>query len=224
MSSSAGPARRYGGKTADERRQERRGVLVGSAVEIWQEQGWAAVTMRGVCARARLTDRYFYESFANRDELLATVWDQIRDQTLQMLLGVIGARAEHSALDQLHAALHALVHQLQAEPRWAQILFGDHSGSAVLEQRRRQTVQQATDIMVDLARPFLRDGVDDRALRTNVLLGIGGFVEIMLAWRSGLVDLDADTLVDQLTEVSQSLSHNFLRPDSREDHPAPPTA
>lgn len=218
VSSSVGSARRYGGKTADKRRQERRDALIGSALEIWQEQGWAAVTMRGVCARARLTDRYFYESFANRDQLLATVWDQIRDQTLQMLLEVISARAESPALDQLHAALHALVHQLQAEPTWAQILFGDHSGSAVLEQRRRQTVQQATDIMVDLARPFLLDGIDDQALRTSVLLGIGGFVEIMLAWRSGLVDIDADALVDQLTDISRSLSQNFLRPDS----PTPP--
>ncbi|WP_245975968.1 TetR/AcrR family transcriptional regulator [Amycolatopsis palatopharyngis] len=218
MSSSTGPARRYGGKTADERWQERRDALLGSAMEIWQEQGWAAVTMRGVCARAKLTDRYFYESFANRDQLLVAVWDQIRDQTLQMLLRVIDARADQPALDQLHAALHALVHHLQAEPTWAQILFGDHSGSAVLEQRRRQTVQQATDIMVDLARPFLRDGVDDQALRTTVLLGIGGFVEIMLAWRSNLVDVDADALVDQLTGISQSLSQSFLRPDNRDPH------
>ncbi|HET6290833.1 MAG TPA: TetR family transcriptional regulator, partial [Amycolatopsis sp.] len=63
-------SRRYSGKTADERRAERRLALLGAALDIWQEQGWAAVTMRGVCARANLTDRYFYESFANRDVLL----------------------------------------------------------------------------------------------------------------------------------------------------------
>ncbi|NMK70807.1 TetR/AcrR family transcriptional regulator, partial [Staphylococcus capitis] len=41
----------WGGRTAAQRRAERRERLVGAAQEIWIEQGWAAVTMRGVCAR-----------------------------------------------------------------------------------------------------------------------------------------------------------------------------
>ncbi|MPY98917.1 MAG: TetR family transcriptional regulator [Actinophytocola sp.] len=205
--------RRYGGKTAEQRQQERRNALVSAALAIWQEQGWAAVTMRGVCARAGLTDRYFYESFANRDELLTTVWDQIRDETLSMILAAVAERSESPAMDQLRAALDVMVHHIQEEPALAQILFGDHSGSAILEQRRRQTVQQATNILIDLARRFLRDDVDELAFRVNVLLGIGGFVEIMLAWRSGLIEADADALVDHLTAVGASLSAHFLRAD-----------
>ncbi|RZS32657.1 TetR family transcriptional regulator [Herbihabitans rhizosphaerae] len=206
-------ARRYGGKTADQRRDERRNALVETAVEIWQEQGWAAVTMRGVCARANLTDRYFYESFANRDDLLTTTWDRVRDETLGMVLGTVAEHADRPPLEQLDAALDVIVRHIEAEPARAQILYGDHSGSAVLEQRRRQSVQQASDIMIDLARPFLRAGVDELAFRTAVLLGIGGFVEIMLAWRSGLLDVNADVLVDQLAAIGRSLSRDFLRPD-----------
>lgn len=213
VNSAQAPSRRYGGKPAHQRRDERRRALVEAALAIWQEQGWAAVTMRGVCARANLTDRYFYENFANRDELLATTWDHVRDETLSMLLDVVTDHADEPALDQLHAALDVVVHHIQEEPARAQILFGDHSGSAVLEQRRRQSVQQATGILIDLARPFLRADVDELAFRTSVLLGIGGFVEIMLAWRSGLLDADADQLVDQLTEVGRSLSQNYLRTD-----------
>lgn len=213
MSSPQRSTRRYGGKTAGQRQTERRNALVSAALAIWQEQGWAAVTMRGVCARAGLTDRYFYESFTNRDELLTTVWDQIRDETLAMMLRAVAERAERPALDQLRAALDVVVHHIQEEPARAQILFGDHSGSAILEQRRRQSVQQATNILIDLARRFLRDDVDDLAFRINVLLGIGGFVETMLAWRSGLIDADADALVDQLADVGATLSTRFLRPD-----------
>lgn len=184
--------RTYGGKSADQRRAERHARLVESALEIWQELGWAAVTMRGVCARAGLSDRYFYESFADRDELLGTVWDQMRDETLEMLLAAISAVADRDALTQLRAALDAVVHHIAEEPSRAQIVFGDHAGSAVLEQRRRDTVQMATDLMIGLARPYLRDDVDERALRANVLLGIGGFVELMLAWRDGLVEATTD--------------------------------
>ena len=38
-------------------------------------EGAAAATMRATCREAALTERYFYESFANRDELLVAVLD-----------------------------------------------------------------------------------------------------------------------------------------------------
>lgn len=203
--------RRYGGKSADQRRAERRAQLVEAALEIWQQQGWAAVTMRGVCAQAGLTDRYFYESFADRDALLGTVWDQMRDETLTMLVGAIASVGEEDALAQLTAAVDAVVHHIADEPALAQIIFGDHAGSAVLEQRRRDTVQLATDLMIDTARPFLRDDVDEHALRIHTLLGIGGFVELVLAWRDGLVDATADEIVEHLIDVGTALSGRFLR-------------
>ncbi|RHW24648.1 TetR/AcrR family transcriptional regulator [Nocardioides immobilis] len=203
--------RRYGGKSAEQRRAERRAQLVEAALEIWQEQGWAAVTMRGVCAQAGLTDRYFYESFTDRDALLGTVWDQMRDETLDMLTSVIASASDEGALDQLRAVLDAVVHHIADEPARAQIIFGDHAGSAVLEQRRRDTVQMATDLMIGLARPFLREGVDEQALRINTLLGIGGFIELMLAWRSGLVESTTDEVVAHLADVGAALGSRFLR-------------
>jgi len=206
--------RRYGGKSAEQRRSERRAQLVEAALDIWQEQGWAAVTMRGVCARAGLTDRYFYENFTDREELLGTVWDRMRDETLAMLLAALQPVAERSALEQLRAALAAVVRHISEEPARAQIIFGDHAGSAVLEQRRRDTVQLATDLMIELAQPFLRDDVDEQALRLNVLLGIGGFVEVMLAWRDGLIHASTDQIVEHMADVGAALGARFLRPAS----------
>ncbi|HSV40240.1 MAG TPA: TetR/AcrR family transcriptional regulator [Nocardioidaceae bacterium] len=203
--------RRYGGKTAEERRVERRATLVAASLAIWQEQGWAAVTMRGVCARSGLTDRYFYESFSDRDALLVAVWDQMRDETLTMLLSVITTARDLSPLEQLRAALSAVVHHITDDPARSQIIFGDHAGSAALEQRRRDTVQMSTDLMIATARPYLRPDVDEQAFRINVLVGIGGFVELMLAWRSGLIDADPDSIVDHLQGVGAALAPRFLR-------------
>jgi AcrR family transcriptional regulator len=205
------PRRRYAGKSADQRRSERRETLVAAALDIWQESGWAAVTMRGVCARASLTDRYFYESFADRDALLATLWDQMRDETLQMLLDAIAPYADAGPLDQLRAALFAVVHHVGDEPQRAQIVFGDHAGSAILEQRRRETIQMAVGLLIDIARPHLREDVDEVGFQVNVLMGIGGFVETMLAWRSGLVDADADALVEHLAGLGAALAPQFLQ-------------
>ncbi len=206
--------RKYGGKSAEERRAERRAQLVAAALEIWQEQGWAAVTMRGVCAQAALTDRYFYESFRDRDDLLVAVWDQMRDETLEMITATLATVSDEGPLEQLRTVMNAVVHHIADEPARAQIIFGDHAGSAVLEQRRRDTSQIATDLMIGLGRPYLRDGVDEKALRINTLLGIGGFVELMLAWRSGLVDATTDEIVDHLAGTAAALSAQFLRSDA----------
>lgn len=210
MERSSVAPRRYGGKTAEERRAERHAALLVAAREIWQDQGWAAVTMRGVCARAGLTDRYFYESFADRDALLAAVWDTARDETLSMLLDAITPYLADGPLEQLQAALVAVVHHIGDQPQQAQVIFGDHAGSAVLEQRRRDTIQLSVDLLIGLARPHLRADVDDLEFRISVLVGIGGFVETMLAWRSGLIDADADTLVQHLAGVGAGLAPRFL--------------
>lgn len=169
--------------------------------------------MRGVCARARLTDRYFYESFADRDALLGEVWDATRDEHLGMLYAAIAPHLEESALIQLHAALEAVVHRIDDDPGGAQILFGDHAGSATLERRRRETIQTAVDIFLTLSRPYLKAEVDERKLRISIVVGIGGFVETILAWRSGTLAVSVEELIESLDVVGRSLAREFLELD-----------
>lgn len=172
--------------------------------------------MRGVCARARLTDRYFYENFAGRDQLLSEIWDLNRDGTLAMLGGAIAPLVAENPLVQLHAVIEAMVHQISEDPGGAQILFGDHAGSAALERRRRETIQTAVDIFVRLFRPYLRVGADEAKLRVSTLVGIGGFVETVLAWRSGTLTATADEMISSLDLVGASLAREFLEERSAE--------
>lgn len=181
-----------------------------AANELWREQGWAAVTMRGVCARARLTDRYFYENFADRDALLGEVWDATRDEHLTMLYTAIAPHLAESALVQLHAAVEAVVHRIADDPGGAQILFGDHAGSATLERRRRETIQTAVEIFLTLSRPYLRTDADETQLRISIVVGIGGFVETILAWRSGTLAITVEELIASLDVVGRSLAREFL--------------
>lgn len=204
--------RRYGGKSAEERRAARREQLLDAGLAIWHEHGWAAVTMRGVCARASLTDRYFYESFRDRDDLLGALFDQVRDQTLAALLTAFDTAADRTAGGQLREALQTIVTSLTEDPERAQVLFGDHAGSAVLEQRRRDTVALTTDLMVGLARPLLRADADEAALRLDTLFGLGGFVEIVLAWRAGTLPLTPEDLVTHFSELGAALAARHLDP------------
>jgi AcrR family transcriptional regulator len=200
----------YGGRTAEERQAERRTRLVDSAREIWIEQGWAAVTMRGVCARAGLTDRYFYENFADVDALLAGVWDEVAEQTLRLVLETFAAHFTEPVLVQLRLGIAAYVRRLVDDPGRAQIFFGDHAGSAVLEQRREQTLQTFTDLLHDLAQPHLRPGADANAFRMTVLMGIGGFQELIRAWQAGIVTAEPEQIIEQSAWVGELLGAQFL--------------
>ncbi len=206
-------SRTYAGRSAEQRTAQRRRRLVDAAMEIWGDQGWAAVTMRGVCARAGLIDRYFYESFADREALLAAVWDQVFEETMALLLEAIADKGDQHPIDQLRAAIAAFVHHVAGDARRARIAFGEHAGSPTLEQRRRQALQQATDLLVRTGRRYLEPGVDEDALRMSTLIGIGGFVELVTAWHAGVVDTDAERLIEHATEVGTALAARYLRAD-----------
>ncbi len=58
------------GQTADQRREQRRRQLMEAALDTVAESGVGDLRVRAISARARLNDRYFYESFADCHELL----------------------------------------------------------------------------------------------------------------------------------------------------------
>ena len=64
--------------------------------------------MRGVCARAGLTERYFYESFKDREELLLAVFDAIIADATRVVLEAVEA-APHDERVKSKAAIAAFV-------------------------------------------------------------------------------------------------------------------
>ncbi len=187
----------------------RRANLLDAAREIWAGQGWAAVTMRGVCARARLTDRYFYESFPDRDALLVAVAQEVRAEAVSNVLAAVQSYVDESPLARLRAILTAVVGFVADNPGTAQIFFGDHGGSEVLEEVRRDAINAVVEMFLDLTRPLLLPGVEEKELRVVLLLGIGGFVEVISSWRTGEIDVTADELVDLLLRAGRRIGQDF---------------
>jgi AcrR family transcriptional regulator len=87
----AAPGRRsFRGVSADQRRDERRARLVLAAIKLFGTHGFHRTTVRDVCLEAKLTERYFYESFTNLAALFAVVHAQInhglRDSTMRAVM------------------------------------------------------------------------------------------------------------------------------------------
>ncbi|AHH16011.1 transcriptional regulator, TetR family [Nocardia nova SH22a] len=199
--------RTWGGRTPEQRRAERRARLLAAALDIWLENGWAAVTMRGVCARAALNDRYFYEHFADRDELLATVWDEVCIEVFGELTAVT---VENIGRPPLEIQRMTIERAIELQSGHARILSADHAGSAILEARRSKMLADATDWLMAAAGPYLHPGVDPLSLRMSTLMGIGGFLELLAAWRAGTLDVDAERLIEHTGAHAALLSAQYL--------------
>ncbi|MGY1900831.1 TetR/AcrR family transcriptional regulator [Nocardia gipuzkoensis] len=204
----------WGGRTVEARRAARRERLIDAAIDIWADSGWAAVSLRSVCARAGLNDRYFRESFADREELLAAAWDHVRDETTTTLIAAIGDRRDSPPLEVLHRAVEAMVLGFAEDPRRSQVLFGDHAGSEILERRRHDLVLLAADLLATGLEPYLRAGVDREEFHRTALMAVGGFVELTSAWRAGAVAIDIPGLIDQTIRLGDILAGHYLG-----DHP-----
>ncbi|MCV6966492.1 TetR family transcriptional regulator [Mycobacterium intermedium] len=68
---------RWSGVPIEDRNAVRRDDLIAAGVQLLGGEGGPALTVRAVCRHARLTERYFYECFADRDEFVRAVYDDV---------------------------------------------------------------------------------------------------------------------------------------------------
>lgn len=101
-----GDSGRYGGMSREARRSGRRQRFIAAGVRIFGTQGYAAATTRGLCAEAGLTQRYFYESFADSEDLFMAIVRHLGAQIQRDILAAV-ATARGQPLQQLRGAVTA---------------------------------------------------------------------------------------------------------------------
>lgn len=196
----AGAARTYGGATQTERRLRRQALLTEVALDLVAAGGVAGVTVRGVCAAARLNDRYFYESFRNVDELLLAMFDeQIASASTVLLAAIAASPAEPVA--RARAAIGSGLRFLEDDPRRARLLI-ESQVTAALRDRRRDLVKTLAQIMADQGRVLLAGQAalsPDLDLAALTLVA-GGF-EVLTLWLRDELDVGREHLEDFLVAM-----------------------
>ena len=186
----------YGGVPAKQRRADRRARLMEAGLDLAGTEGWQAATVRAVCARARLTPRYFYESFENRDALLLAIFDELAAEAAGRVLAAV-AVAPDDAEAKSRAAVGAFVDLLVDDPRTSRILFAEAMGHEALMRRRLEVLKMFAGLIADQARAFYRPPPGgDRLVETTALLLAGGLAELLIAWVDGDLTSTRDELVD----------------------------
>lgn len=215
--------RTYRGRSQADRRADRRTRLLAAALDLWGEHGCAAVTVRGVCGRAGLTDRYFYESFADRETLVVSVYEQVEQELLATLLEAMSPAADGSsgsgrtmvsagragagagdgaAMAVLRAVFAAFISRLVADPRMARVAAEEVHTIPALQRRRRETPATVARLVAERV-PALKDGRPDApgALLTAAYFSAGGVSQLVLSWLDGAVESSSEEIAEQCARL-----------------------
>jgi AcrR family transcriptional regulator len=191
----------YRGVGREERVEQRRTALIETGLDCLHTDGLSGVSVRSICTRARLTPRYFYESFADLDELLIAVVDAVAGEVAAAALCAIAtAPAELTA--QVRGAIGAGYGVVADDPRKATALLVAGSGHGPLRDRRHAIVLQYADLaLANLPRLGDISLTDRRRARATTLFLMGGAAELIEAVLSGTLRLSRARVVDQLTAM-----------------------
>jgi AcrR family transcriptional regulator len=199
------------GLSPDERRSERRRLLLDAAFELLGAEGWSATTVRGVCHTARLNPRYFYESFADLDELVVALYDRLIGELAVEVADAMADAGDDGAA-QFRAAVDRIVTFVDEDRRRARILYVEALGNEALNRRRIET----TYAIVESVEQFAADRVGpppegEQIGRIGAAVVVGGASELIMAWLDGRIDVPRDQLVDDATELFLAIGRTATR-------------
>ncbi|MCP2627356.1 TetR/AcrR family transcriptional regulator [Mycolicibacterium smegmatis] len=185
---------RWAGVPLTDRRAERRALLVDAAFRLFGDGGETALSVRSVCRECGLNTRYFYESFADTDDLIGAVYDEVS----ALLAADVEAAMEgagNSLRARTRAGIAAVLGFSSADPRRGRVLFTDARANLVLAQRRAVTQDLLREAVLSEG-GRLNPGSDPVAAQVGAAMYTGAMAELAQQWLAGNLGDDLDAVVD----------------------------
>ncbi|MCV7067978.1 TetR/AcrR family transcriptional regulator [Mycolicibacterium farcinogenes] len=193
--------RPYRGVEAADRVAQRRSQLLEAGLDLLGAED-AEITVRAVCRTAGLAARYFYESFADKDDFIGAVYDWV---IADIATSTQAAVAAVPLADQTAAGMANIVHLIAEDPRIGRLLFSVKLSNEVLTRKR----VESTALFAALLGQHAGDALDLREndyLRATSHFAVGGVTQTISAWLSGEVNLSPDQLIHQLRSMLDALA------------------
>lgn len=182
-----------------------------AGLDVFGSKGATSATMTAVCARAKLTERYFYESFSDLDALLLAVFEDVVEEATEVVLAAI-EDSPSEARGRARAAIAAFVEFLTEDPRKARVAFVEALGSNALATRRYEALSGFAGLLGEQARAFYGTPDEaDRMVRLTSFMLVGGLAETLIAWLGGELDVTRDQLIDDCTNLFVAMGEAALR-------------
>lgn len=174
----------YGGESAEERLARQRRQFLDAGLELFGTVGYRATTVRMLCKQAGLTDRYFYKTFTDTEDLLAAVYTESLDQIqTEVIAAINAARNKQPASGVVDAGLEAFFTAFEnarvARVCWLEVLGVSPRIDALYTKR----IEQFADLLLDLGKSMLADWrLPEEETRITGLALIGAISQSALHW------------------------------------------
>ncbi|MFF4398439.1 TetR/AcrR family transcriptional regulator [Streptomyces sp. NPDC001480] len=186
--------RTYGGATAEQRASLRRRRLMESGLELFSTQGYARTSISAVLRHAGLKDRYFAESFASLDDLMAALMRDIYEEQITRCSEAIAT--DQPLRDRARNMIDVITGLPLEDPRKGRVKLAESLGAGPLTARERRLGLQRMSGLVD---SLLREELHDPRIDTATLsvAVVGAVSEMLLSWFNGDLGISREELVDQ---------------------------
>jgi AcrR family transcriptional regulator len=207
--------RQFKGLSLTERKQARREKLIQAGIEAYGRQGFFAVTVKDICNEAKLTERYFYESFKKSDELFQTIFLTLIDQLQQNVMQAI-MQASPVPEKMIASGLTALLTTLKNNPGMARIIYIDamlvqelHNKATIHETMSR--FERMIHAFVMLTMPHIKRSEREISL---IATGLNGYItQIAIRWVMSGFKQSMDEVLSSCSIVFLSLVNTFEEKD-----------
>ncbi len=204
MTSESTGSRAYRGASAEQRRAERRDKLIAAAIAVYGGRGYRHATVKAVCGAAGLTERYFYESFENSEQLLVASFNTV---TCAVFGAITAAAAGRGRVARARAMLDAYFSALQREPAPARVYLVEIRGVSREVDKAFDAALRA--IGAEVARQIAPAGAAPDALLEAGI--VGGVMHIALRW----IDDGYQPPLAVVTDTALRLALLLARPAAR---------
>jgi AcrR family transcriptional regulator len=183
--------RTWRGRGADERKAERRAQLLTAALQVYSERGFRHSSVKAVCDAAGLTERYFYESFANSEDMLVAVASASLQYTVSELRAKCDVVPQQERLRTILTNYYAM---LREQPAHARAFLVDIRGiSPIVDEYLETAVDTFAELIADT--PLASLSAIDRMVAIGA---VGAILNIALDW----IINDFVTPIDDVVEAA----------------------
>ena len=188
-------SRRWSGVPLEDRQALRRDELVAAGVQLLGEEGGPAVTVRAVCRAAGLTERYFYESFTDRDEFVRAVYDDVCTRAMAALMSATTPRE----------AVERFVALMVDDPVRGRVLLLAPAVEPVLVRSGAEWMPNFIDLL-QRKLTQISDPVRQKMIATGL---IGGLTALFTAYLDGRLAATREQFIDYCVEMllSRATTH-----------------
>ncbi|WP_197375516.1 TetR/AcrR family transcriptional regulator [Mycolicibacterium baixiangningiae] len=178
---------RWSGVPLRDRQALRRDELIAAGVQLLGSAGGSGLTVRAVCREAALTERYFYESFVDRDQFVRAAYDDVCTRAMSTLLNAETPRD----------AVERFVALMVDDPTRGRVLLLAPASEPVLTRSGAEWMPNFIDLV---QRKLTR--ITDPAVQAMVATGlIGALTALFTAYLDGRLSATREQFIDYCVDM-----------------------